>query len=154
MRQLAAAISPASLLAAAFLQSHLGDWPCMGIRIPASKLARRKAAASCRTPKLRAQSVGGVRRDNDRKDLRLDGFGVGWKPALRFGLGHCRITVGHTDIRLAMVLGISCIISSQSGAVCRWRSAAGISRRATKRRMNSREMRFYGTANGKVREAQ
>jgi hypothetical protein len=73
----------------------------MGVRIPASKLARRKAAASCRTPKLRTQSVGGVRRDNNRKDLRLDGFGAGWKPALRLGLGHCQITVGDADIRLA-----------------------------------------------------
>jgi hypothetical protein len=72
----------------------------MGIR-PASKLAARKAAASCRTPKLRTQSVGGVRRDNNRKDLLLDDFGAGWKPALRLGLGHCQITVGHADIRLA-----------------------------------------------------
>ncbi len=39
---------------------------------PASKLAGRKAAASCRTPKLRTPipTVGRVRRDNHRKGLR------------------------------------------------------------------------------------
>ena len=72
VRQLAAAFSAASLLAAALLHSHLRDGRWMRIGKPASKLAGRKAAASCRTPKLCTpiQTVGQIRRDNNRKGLR------------------------------------------------------------------------------------
>jgi hypothetical protein len=55
VRQLAAAVSPASLLAVISAQGS----------IPASKLAGKKAAASCRTPKLRP------------KQKNLPAFGVG-----------------------------------------------------------------------------
>src|SRR5271157_1061017 len=59
VRQLAAAFSPASLLARLkfdLLPASLLVGNCARVRIPASQLAGRKAAASCRTPKLRAHA--------------------------------------------------------------------------------------------------
>ena len=53
MRQLAAAFSPPSLLAGAPLHGLVAENGAR-LRNPASKLAGRKAAASCRTLKLRA----------------------------------------------------------------------------------------------------
>ncbi|MGO8816181.1 MAG: hypothetical protein ACLQVG_16205 [Terriglobia bacterium] len=53
VRQLAAAFSPANLLAAALIESRLPDEHWARLRYPMSLLAGRKAAASCRTLKLR-----------------------------------------------------------------------------------------------------